>query len=68
MATMARAVGADAEEALLDTVIKVQRRYTEYEKLVLADGKDVNALTKPERDEYYERAKEYVISDDEGKA
>ena len=68
MATMARAVGADAEEALLDTVIKVQRRYTEYEKLVLADGKDVNALTKPERDEYYERAKEYVNSDDEGKA
>lgn len=68
MATMARAVGADAEEALLDTVIKVQRRYTEYEKLVLADGKDVNALTKPERDEYYERAKEYVSSDDEGKA
>ena len=49
-------------------MIKVQRRYTEYEKLVLADGKDVNALTKPERDEYYERAKEYVNSDDEGKA
>lgn len=46
----------------------MQRRYTEYEKLVLADGKDVNALTKPERDEYYERAKEYVKRDDEGKA
>ena len=58
MATMARAVGADAEEALLDTVRKVQRRYTEYENLVLADGKDVNALTKEERDDYYAKAKE----------
>ena len=58
MATMARAVGADAEEALLDTVRKVQRRYTEYENLVLADGKDVNALTKEERDDYYARVKE----------
>lgn len=58
MATMARAVGADAEEALLDTVRKVQRRYTEYENLVLADGKDVNALSKTERDEYYARVKE----------
>ena len=51
MATMARAVGADAEEALLDTVRKVQRRYTEYENFVLADGKD-------EGDKYYARAKE----------
>ncbi len=58
MATMARAVGADAEEALLDTVRKVQRRYTEYENFVLADGKDVNALSKDERDKYYARAKE----------
>ena len=57
MATMARAVGADAEEALLDTVRKVQRRYTEYENFVLADGKDVNALSKYERDKYYARAK-----------
>ncbi len=58
LATMARAVGADAEEALLDTVRKVQRRYTEYENLVLADGKDVNALSKAERDNYYALAKE----------
>ena len=58
LATMARAVGADAEEALLDTVRKVQRRYTEYENLVLADGKDVNALSKTERDNYYARAKD----------
>ena len=58
MATLARAVGADGEEALLDTVKKVQRRYTAYEKAVLADNKDVNALTKEERDAYYARIKE----------
>ena len=58
MATLARAVGADGEEALLDTVKKIQRRYAAYEKAVLADGKDVNALTKAERDAYYERVKQ----------
>ena len=57
MATLARAVGADGEEALLDAVKKVQRRYTAYEKAVLADNKDVNALTKEERDAYYARIK-----------
>ncbi|MGN1062188.1 MAG: nucleoside triphosphate pyrophosphohydrolase, partial [Candidatus Scatosoma sp.] len=57
MATLARAVGADGEEALLDTVKKVQRRYTAYEKAVLADHKDVNALSKEERDAYYAKVK-----------
>jgi len=56
-ASLARAVGGDAEQALLDTVKKVQRRYTEWESLVLADGKDVNALSAAERQEYYDRVK-----------
>ena len=54
---LGRAVGGDCEQALLDTVKKMQARYTAYEALVRADGKDVNALTKEERDAYYERAK-----------
>lgn len=58
MATLSRSVGADGEEALLDTVKKVQRRYTAYEKAVLADKKDVNALTKAERDAYYQKVKD----------
>lgn len=58
MATLARAAGADGEEALLDTVKKVQTRYALYESAVLADGKDVHGLTRAERDAYYEKAKE----------
>ncbi len=57
-AWLARAVGADAETALADTVKKVQKRYTEYEALVRADGKDPLALTKEERDRYYGRVKD----------
>ena len=58
LATLARAVGVDGEEALLDAVKKVQRRYTAYETAVLADKKNVNALTKEERDSYYAKIKE----------
>ena len=54
---LGRAVGADCEQALLDTVKKMQARYTAYEELVLRDGKDVHALTEEERNAYYERAK-----------
>ncbi len=54
---LGRAVGADCEQALLDTVKKMQRRYTAYETLVRAEGKDVNALSNEEKDEYYKRAK-----------
>lgn len=54
---LGRAVGADCEEALLDTVKKMQARYTAYEALVRADGKDVNALSEAEKLAYYERAK-----------
>ena len=50
--------GGDAEQALLDKVKAVQREYTAFEVLVLADGKDVNALTPEERKEYERRAHE----------
>ena len=50
--------GGDAEQALLDKVKAVQREYTAFEALVLADGKDVNALSPEERKEYERRAHE----------
>ncbi len=55
---LGRAVGADCEQALLDTVKKCAARYNAYEALVRADGKDVHALTAEERDFYYGRAKD----------
>lgn len=54
---LGRAVGADCEQALLDTVKKMQARYTAYEGFVLADGKDVRSLSEEEKNAYYERAK-----------
>ncbi len=54
---LGRAVGKDCEMALLDTVKKMQKRYTCYENLVRADGKDPTLLTQAEKDEYYRRAK-----------
>lgn len=50
--------GVNAEEALLDAVGKVKKRFEQYETLVLADGKEMNELTKEEKNEYYLRAKE----------
>ena len=57
-AWLCRAVGADGEMALADTVKKVQKRYTAFETLVLADGKDPTALSAEEWREYYKRAKD----------
>ena len=54
---LGRAAGVDCEMALLEAAKKMQKRYTAYETLVRADGKDVNALTPEERERYYERAK-----------
>ncbi len=54
---LGRAAGEDCEMALLDTVKKMQRRYTAYETAVRADGKDVNALTPEEKAYYYKKAK-----------
>ncbi len=58
VAWLGRTVGADCEQALLDAVKKVQKRYTAFETLVLADGKDVNKLTNEEWRAYYKRAKD----------
>ncbi len=62
-AHIGRFVGADCEQALLDAVKKNVARYNAWEKLVLADGKDVNALTEDEWSDYYRRAKENVRAD-----
>ncbi len=57
-AWLCRAVGVDGEMALLDAGKKLQKRYTSYESLVRADGKDPLALSKEERDFYYKRVKD----------
>lgn len=54
---LSRAVGVEGEEALLETVKRLKEGYTLYERTVLADGKDVNALSEEERAAYYERVK-----------
>lgn len=60
LAHTAYMLGVDGEQALLDTVKKVAARFTEWERLVLADGKDVHNLTDGEWADYYRRAKENV--------
>ncbi len=55
---LGRAAGCDCELALLETVKKAAARYNAYERLVLADGKDVHSLTEQEKEEYYRRAKD----------
>lgn len=55
-----RLFDVDCEQALLDVIEKVKKRYTAWEKLVLADGKDVNNLTDEERLFYYNKAKDEV--------
>ncbi len=56
----AHLLGIDSEQALLDTVKKNVARFNEWERLVLADGKDVHNLTDEEWYTYYKRAKENV--------
>jgi len=55
-----RLYNVDCEQALLDVIEKVKRRYTAWEKLVLADGKDVNNLSDEEWLFYYNKAKDEV--------
>ena len=55
---LGRKKGVECEQALLDKVKAVQREYTAFEGLVRADGKDVNALSDEEREEYRKRAKD----------
>lgn len=56
----AHMLGIDGEQALLDAVKKCAKRFVEWEKLVLADGKDVHNLTDEEWFEYYNKAKKNV--------
>ncbi len=60
LAHVAHGLGTDSEQALLDTVKKVAARYNEWEKLVLADGKDVHDLSDEEWLFYYRKAKAAV--------
>lgn len=62
LAHTAYMLGIDGEQALLDTVKKCANRFIEWEKLVLADGKDVHNLTVEEWNGYYKRAKKNVSS------
>jgi len=55
-----RLYDVDCEQSLLDVIEKVKRRYTAWEKLVLADGKDVNNLSEEEWYFYYNKAKDEV--------
>ena len=50
---LARLVGADCEQALLDCCKKMARRYETFESLALADGKNVTELSEEERMRYY---------------
>lgn len=60
MVNIAYASDVDAEQILLDTVKREAARYTEWERLVLADGKDVHALSDEEQIAYYKQAKKNV--------
>ena len=50
----------DCEQVLADRAKKAQREYTAFESLVLADGKDVTALSEEERVYYMQEAKKGV--------
>jgi len=55
-----RLYNVDCEQALLDVIEKVKKRYTAWEKLVLTDGKDVNNLSDEDWLFYYNKAKDEV--------
>ena len=52
-----RKAGCDCEKALKESVERFALRFTNAEKLALADGKDVTKLSDAEWDEYYKTAK-----------
>lgn len=58
---LARTEGIDAEEALLEKIVREKRVYNRFEELVIADGKDVNELTETERATYENKATEEVL-------
>lgn len=54
---VARLAGADPEEALTAATEKFIRRFEAMEKAIAADGLDLNAMTLPEMDVYWDRVK-----------
>ena len=56
-----RKAGCDAEKALKESVERFAKRFTEAEKLALADGKVVTELSESEWDVYYVKAKENLL-------
>ncbi len=61
VAWLSHLLGENCEQALLDTVIKIQRKYTSFENAVLADGLDVNKLTKEQFKKYYDGATDELV-------
>ena len=57
---LGRKAGCDCEKALKESVERFAKRFTQAEKLALADGKEVTALSEAEWDGYYIQAKERV--------
>lgn len=57
LSQISRRMGLDSEQALLDSVLKLQKTYTAFEEIVRSDGKDVCNLNDEEWIEYYEKAK-----------
>lgn len=53
-----RLAGVDCELALKESVQKFARRFTALEGAVIADGRDITALSPAELDGYYQRIKE----------
>ncbi len=58
-ASFVRKCGANSELSLKEATDKFIRRFTETEKLITADGKDMKSLTAEEIDGYYNEAKKY---------
>lgn len=52
-----RLAGVDCEEALRASVKKFSERFSECEKLIISDGKDITKLDELELNVYWERAK-----------
>lgn len=61
VAWLSHLLGENCEQALLDTVVKTQRLYSDFEAAVLKDGLDVNALTKEQFKKYYDGATDELV-------
>jgi len=57
LANVGRHIGVQAEQSLQDACTKFQRRFDAMEKLVQADGHELDELTLEQMDERWDRAK-----------